>query len=190
MANALQIVTPWLLFALMGGNRCISSSSSQILTVFVGNVFSRAIHVALCETEVDYVHSVSIWFLRANEEVIRLNISVDYAFSVDFLEMLHKLNCDQKHGFDVELTFAGLEQIFKRRSKQVHNHHVHVQVGNWVIGTDVVQQWNASYSEIVCYRRISQYLPLLFILWISLDSQNNMGFFWCLVAFSYNSNYD
>ena len=75
-------------------------------------MFARAIHVALCETEIDYVHSISIGFLGADKEVIRLDISVDDAFSVNFLEMLHKLNCDQKHGFDVQLTFAGLEQIF------------------------------------------------------------------------------
>ena len=106
MANALQVIASRLLLALMGSDRRISCSSSQILTILIGDMFTRAILVAFGKTKVNNVDVVTGRFSSANQEIIRLDISMDNSLGMNLLEMFHQLNGYQEHGFDVQLTLA------------------------------------------------------------------------------------
>ena len=73
----------------MSCNRGVSCSSSEILSIFVWDVLTLAILVALGKTEVDDINSVASVFSSANKEVIRFNVTMDYSFFMDFLHMTH-----------------------------------------------------------------------------------------------------
>ena len=72
-------------------------------------MFTGAILVAFGKTEVNNVDVVTGRFSGANQEIIRLDISMDNSLGVNLLEVLHQLNSYQEHGFDVQLTLARLK---------------------------------------------------------------------------------
>ena len=78
----------------MCGNRCIPCCTSQILTIFEGNVLASTVLVTFGETKVNDEDLVSVRFRGSNEEVIRFDISVDDPFGMNFLEMMHELDSD------------------------------------------------------------------------------------------------
>ena len=92
MSYALQVITSGLLFTLMSCNGRISGSSSQIFAVLVRNMITLTIHVTLSETKINNVDSVASRFSSSDKEVIRLDITMDDPLSMNFLEVLHKLN--------------------------------------------------------------------------------------------------
>ena len=106
MADAFQIVTSRLLFALMSGNRCVPRCTSQVLSIFVRDVFTGTILVAFCEAKVNDKDGVPSRFSRANQEVIRFNITVDDSLCVNLLKVLHELDCNKKYGLDIQLAFT------------------------------------------------------------------------------------
>lgn len=75
----------------MGVDRGITGGSSKILAVFVRDVLTLAVFITFCETEVDDVDLVFCLVSSADQEVIRLDIPVDYSFFVHFLNA-HQLN--------------------------------------------------------------------------------------------------
>ena len=109
MPNTLQIISPWLLDSLVSGNRGVSGSSSQIFTIFVGDVDSLIVSVALCESEINDVDVVPGGVSSSNQEIVRLDISMDQSLFVDFLNSLHQLNSNQKNCLEVKWTLARLE---------------------------------------------------------------------------------
>ena len=63
---------------------------------------------------------------------------MDNSFLVNLLDSLDELRSDQQDCFKVELTAAGLEEILKRGSKQVHHHNMEVLIGDRTVRSDVV----------------------------------------------------
>jgi len=92
VADTFEIVTSGLLLALMSGNRGISSSTSQILTILIWDMLTGAILVALGKTEIDDVDLVSCRLSSSDEKVIRLDIAMDDSLGMNLLKMVHKLN--------------------------------------------------------------------------------------------------
>lgn len=95
MTNSLQIISSRLLNAFVGVNRCISGSSSQILAVFVGDVFALAVFITLCQSEVNDVNLIFRCVRSADKEVVRLDVSVDDSLLVHLLDA-HQLNIYSK----------------------------------------------------------------------------------------------
>ena len=61
--------------------------------------------------------------------------------------LTYHLDADKKHGFEVKLAFAGLEQVLQGGAEQVHDHHVELLVGHRVVSSDVVQSGHTSCNE-------------------------------------------
>lgn len=83
----------------MSGNRSVPCSSSKILSVFVGDVLSLTVLVALGETEIDDKDGISWMLSSTNEEIIRLNVTMNDPLFMYFLHMAHKLDSNQKNSF-------------------------------------------------------------------------------------------
>ena len=93
----------------MGGDRGVSCCTSQVLAILVGNVLSLTVLVALRETKINNVDIISRVLGRTNQEVIWLDIPMDDAFIVYFLDMTDKLKRDHQHSLKVQLTLTRLE---------------------------------------------------------------------------------
>ena len=72
----------------MGVYTGITSSTCQVLALSEWNVLAIRVLVALSKTEIDDENTVLVIFISSNQEVIRLNISVDDSLFVDFLDTL------------------------------------------------------------------------------------------------------
>ena len=94
MADSFQIVTPRLLDSFMGGDGSVSCRTSQVLSILVGNVLSLTVLVALRETKINNIDIIPRVLGCTNQEVIWLDIPMDDAFLMNFLDMADKLNCD------------------------------------------------------------------------------------------------
>ena len=65
-------------FFQVSGDGGVSGRASQVLSVLVGDVLALAIFVALGEPEVDDVDVVAGRLGASNQEVVRLDITVDH----------------------------------------------------------------------------------------------------------------
>jgi hypothetical protein len=146
VADGFEVVAATLLHAFMSADGGVTGSSGQIFTVLVGDVFALRVLIALSETEINNVDGVFGLFSSTDEEVIRFDVTVDNSFFVDFLNALEHLDCDEEHGFEVELALAGLEKVFEGGAKEVHDHHVELLVGHRVVRTDVVEAGDACFA--------------------------------------------
>ena len=117
MADGLEVIAPRLLDALVRGDGGVSGRASQVLSVLVGDVLALAIFVALGEPEVDDVDVVAGRLGASNQEVVRLDITVDDPLFMHLLNSLNQLDADQEARLEVESSLAGREEVFKRRSK-------------------------------------------------------------------------
>ena len=144
MTDCLQIIASALFNALVGGDRGVSGGSSKILTVLVRNMLALTVFVALGKAEVDDVDVVSGGLGAADQEVIRLDVTMDDSLLMHFLDSLDELRADQQDSFQVELPAACLEKVFEGWTKQVHDHDMKVLVGNGAVCADVVKAGNAS----------------------------------------------
>ena len=97
VADCFQVVTPGLLNSFVGGDRSVSSSSSEVLSILIGDVFTCTVLVALGETEINNVDIISGSFGSTNQEVIWLDIPVNNAFFVNLLDMTDELKCDHQN---------------------------------------------------------------------------------------------
>lgn len=109
MADCLQIIASALFDALMGGNRGVSGSSSKILAVLVRNMLALTVLIALGQAKVNDEDVVSSGLRASDQEVIRLDITMDDTLLVHFLDPLNELRADQQDRFKVELSAACLE---------------------------------------------------------------------------------
>jgi len=89
VANRLQIVPSRLLNTLVRSDRCVSGRSSQVLSIFVRNVLAFAVFVAFGETEVDDVDVVTSRLCATDQEIIRLDITVNDPLLVHLLNALN-----------------------------------------------------------------------------------------------------
>lgn len=91
MADGLQVVSAGLFYTLVCVDGGVTSSTSQVLAVFVGNVFAFRVLVALRKAEVNNVHRVFGLFCAADQKVVRLDIAVDNALLVHLFDTLDHL---------------------------------------------------------------------------------------------------
>ena len=92
MADGLKVITARLFNTLVSSDRGVASSTSQVLSILVGDVLTFRILKALSQTEVNDVDGI-LGVLRAtDEEVIRLNVTVDDPLFVYFLDTVDHLN--------------------------------------------------------------------------------------------------
>ena len=129
----------------MSRNRSVPGSTSEILAILVGDVLTLRVLVALSQTEIDDIDVVSGGVSAANQEVIRLDVSVDDALFVDLLDTADQLDSDHEDSLEIEVALARLEQVFERRSQQVHHHHVELVVGHTGVSSNVVESRHAGY---------------------------------------------
>ena len=85
MTNGLEIVTPRLLVADMGVDRRIAGRASQILALTEGDVLALGVFELLSQAKIDDVNVIFSSFAPANQEVVRLDITMDYPLLVHLL---------------------------------------------------------------------------------------------------------
>jgi len=109
MANRFEAVSSGLLVTNVSVQGGVSSCSCEIFTVFERYVLSVAGLVALCQTKINNVDGVFGSFRSSSHEIIRLDVSVDDSFFVNYLNSLEHLNCNMEHSREVKLSPALLE---------------------------------------------------------------------------------
>ena len=112
----------------MSSDRCITSCSSEVLAIFVGNVLSFTVLEAFGETEVDDVDIVTSRVCATDEEVIRFDVSVDDALLMHFLYAADELHRNHQDSLEIKVSLARLEEVFERWPKQVHHHHMELVI--------------------------------------------------------------
>ena len=80
--------------------------------------------VALSQTKINNIDSVFGCFGSSGYEIVRLDVSVDDSFFVNYLDSLEHLNCDMKDSREVKFSSALLEKVFQGFTELVHDHNV------------------------------------------------------------------
>ena len=111
MADGLEVITAGLFNSLMSSDRGVSSSTSQVLTIFIGDVLSLRILKTLSQTEVNDVDCVLGVLRASDEEVIWLDITVNNPLFMHFLDTVDHLSSDHQTSFQIKLPAACLEQV-------------------------------------------------------------------------------
>ena len=110
---------------------CISRCASQLFVILVADVAAGPrVFISLGQAEVNHVYYVLV-VGHADQEVVRLDVSMQESALVDELNALKHLNGEHEYGFQAELASTILIEILKRRSKQIH--HKHVVVSNLAV---------------------------------------------------------
>lgn len=81
------------------------------------------ISVPFRQAEIDYVNNV-LFLSMANEEIIRLHVSMNEVIVVQELKSLDHLVSNHKSSFYCEFALAEVEGVFQTRTEQVHDHGV------------------------------------------------------------------
>ena len=147
VTNGLQIISSGLLNTFVSRNRCIPGRASQVFSVLVRNMFTFTVFVALGEAKIDNVHVIFGCLCAANQEVVRLNVSMDDSFFMDLFDALDHLNCNHENSLQVEAALTRLKKVLKRGAEQVHYHNVELLVRHRGICPDVVQTGHACYQK-------------------------------------------
>lgn len=114
ITKRLEVVTTGLLDTEMGVDRRVTSSTSEVLVLTVGDVeMCLGVTVLLCETEIDDVDLVAA-LSDAHQEVVWLDVTVDEVARVDVLYARDQLVGEQQHSLEAELAIAEVEQILER----------------------------------------------------------------------------
>jgi len=94
MADGLQVVSSGLFNSLMSGDGGVPRCSRQVLTVLVGDVLSLCVLEALSQAEINHVDRIFGRLSPSDQEIIRLDIPVDYPLFMHLLNTRHHLNRD------------------------------------------------------------------------------------------------
>ncbi len=73
----------------MSVDACVSSCAGQIFALSERDMFTLRVLETLSETEINDEYAVLSGLIASNEEVIRLNVSVNYSLFMDFLDTLN-----------------------------------------------------------------------------------------------------
>lgn len=84
---------------------------------------SSWLSVPLGKTEVDHINVVLL-LANSDEEVVRLDVSVQKVPAVNVLNSLNHLVCQHEDCLEAELSLAVVKQVFKGRTQEVDNHDV------------------------------------------------------------------
>ena len=87
----------------MGVDRSITGSSSEVLALSVGNVFSISLDVTLGESKVDQEDLVT-GLVESGTEVIGLDVTVEEVPVVHVLDTGDHLVYEHEHSLETELT--------------------------------------------------------------------------------------
>lgn len=95
----------------------VARRASQVLAVLVGDVLTLAVFITLCQSEVNDVNLIFRLVRSADQEVIGLDVTVDYSLLVHFLDA-HQLNIYSEQG-ERELTIclAMSSTVFKSKER-------------------------------------------------------------------------
>jgi hypothetical protein len=88
VTDGLEVVAARLLVADVGVDRGIASCPGQVLALSERNMLAVRVLIALGETKVDDVNVVLVRVRSADEEVVRLDVSMNDAFLVNLLDAL------------------------------------------------------------------------------------------------------
>ena len=80
----------------MSVDRSVTSSTCEVLSLSVGNMFSVSLDVSLCKSEVDQKDLVT-GLVETDAEIIGLYVSVDEVSVVDVLNPGHHLIDQHQH---------------------------------------------------------------------------------------------
>jgi hypothetical protein len=69
----------------MSVDACITGSSSQVFTFTIGNMRAIGVSEAFCETKINNKHAVLSGITTANQEIVWLDVSMNYSLFVAFL---------------------------------------------------------------------------------------------------------
>lgn len=146
VADGFKIVSPRLLDTLVRGDGSVTRRARQILAVLVRDVLSIGVLVALGQSEINDVDVIACSIRPSNQEVVRLDITMDDALFVHFFNASDQLHRNHEDGLEIEVALARLEEIFKGGAKEVHDHNVELLVGHRAVRTDVVEAGHAGFS--------------------------------------------
>lgn len=150
MTNGLQIVTSRLLVTNVGVDGSVTRGTGKVLAFSEGNVLSFRVLVALGKTKIDDVDVVLGALGAADQEVVGLDISVNNALFVHFLDALDHLDSDVEHCLEVELASALLEEILKGLAEEVHDHDViHLSVFGLLVTDEVKERHESLTAQLV-----------------------------------------
>jgi hypothetical protein len=105
VSDCFQVVSAGLLDALVGVDGGVSCGAGEVLAVLVGNVLSLTVFITLCQSEVNDVNLVFGLVSPADQEVVRLDVAVDNALFVNFLDP-HKLHQSERAPISNRLTIC------------------------------------------------------------------------------------
>lgn len=92
VANCLEVVPPRLFVADVSVDTGVAGGACEVLALPERNVLAVGVLVTLGKTEINDVDVVLVGVIAADQEVVWLDVSVDDALFVDFLNSLDLLN--------------------------------------------------------------------------------------------------
>ena len=182
VANRLQIVSSaWiksnitLLDSQVGINGGISSSSSEVLPLSVGNVSPVLLDVSLGKSEIeqeDLVRSL----VQSNAEIVWLDVSVKEMPGMNILNSLDHLIHQDQNSFQGELPQGLIEQSLQWRAHQVHDKDVVISLGRAVvdIGNPLINDTGVVVKVIIKLAFIDE-LRMICSNWLQLDGNFQIG---------------
>lgn len=113
----------------MGVDRCITSSSGQVLVLPIRDVeVGLGVTVLLSQTEINNVDLVAA-LADTHEEVVRLDITVDEGLGVNVLNARDQLISEEKDGLQGEFSVAEVEEVLQAGSEEIEDHGIVVTLG-------------------------------------------------------------
>ncbi len=109
----------------MGVDRGIPGSTSEVLSLTVGNVLAVTLDVALGQAEVQDEDLVG-GLIEAHAEVIGLNVPMDEVPVVDVLDPRDHLVDEDENGLEGELAEGLVEEGLEGGAHKIHDQDVEV----------------------------------------------------------------
>lgn len=129
IAQRLHIVTTGLLNTQVSVDTGITSGTSEVLVLTVGDVeVGLGVTVFLGQTKVNDIDLVST-LANTHQEIVGLDITVDEGFGMDVLDARYELVGQEKHGLQREFAVTEVEKILQTGTQQVDDHGVIVTFG-------------------------------------------------------------
>jgi hypothetical protein len=89
MTDGLQVVASTLFITDVSVDASVSSCAGQIFALSEWDMFAFRVLETLSQTEINDEYAVLSSLIASDEEVIRLNVSVNYSLFMDFLDTLN-----------------------------------------------------------------------------------------------------
>lgn len=123
VCQRLNVVPPALLHPQVCIDTGVASSARETFVVAVRDVLLRlAVSVPSRQSEVDHIYEFGLG--RANDEILRLDVTVKEAARMQVLDAVNQLFRHKDNREERELAAAIVEQVFEVWSQQFHDHHV------------------------------------------------------------------